>query len=124
MTGGTASAVCIDLNYALIESTLAAMHNSEADPPVTVLTRDVLPHQFRSKFDKALPGHDDATYDAFVDNTIRFLATEFRAAYPHTQFVAAIGNNDTYCDDYQMTPNSPFFANFTAAWGIPAAPNG
>jgi sphingomyelin phosphodiesterase acid-like 3 len=113
-----------DTNYALLESTLEAMRNAEEDPPVIVLTGDFLAHHFRAKFDKALPGRDEATYDAFVDNTIRFLAAEFRAAYPHTQFVATIGNNDTYCDDYQMAPNSPFFANFSAAWGIPAAPNG
>ncbi len=113
-----------DANYALLESTLDAMRNAEDDPPVIVLTGDFLAHHFRTKFDKALPGNDEATYDAFVDNTIRFLASEFRAAYPHAQYVATIGNNDTYCDDYQMAPNSPFFAHFAAAWGLPATPNG
>lgn len=113
-----------DTNYSLLESALDAMRNAQSEPPAIILTGDFLAHHFREKFNKALPGRDDAAYAAFVDSTIAFLASEFRAAYPHAQFVPAIGNNDSYCGDYQSTPNSPFFAKFAAAWGLQANTNG
>ena len=113
-----------DTNYPLLESTLDAMRNVQGDPPAIILTGDFLAHHFREKFNKALPGRDDAAYAGFVDNTIQFLATEFRTAYPHAVFVATIGNNDGYCGDYQSTPGSPFFAKFAAAWGVNATNNG
>lgn len=113
-----------DTNYPLLESALDAMRNAQSDPPAIILTGDFLAHHFREKFNKALPGRDDATYASFVDNTIAFLANEFREAYPHAKFVPAIGNNDSYCGDYQSTPNSPFFEKFAAAWGIPENTNG
>lgn len=113
-----------DTNYPLLESTLDAMRNARSDAPVILLTGDFLAHHFREKYNKALPGRSDAAYAAFVDNTILFLATEFRAAYPHAQFVPTIGNNDGYCGDYQSTPGSPFFAKFAAAWDLGASTNG
>ena len=105
-----------DTNDALFESALDAMHSADSEPDVILVTGDFLAHEFRSRFDRLAKIHDDATYDAFVDKTIAFLALEFRAAFPRARILPVIGNNDGYCDDYGSTPGSPFLAHMAAAW--------
>jgi sphingomyelin phosphodiesterase acid-like 3 len=106
-----------DTNFPLLESALEAMRNVVESPRVVMITGDFLGHSFRKHFDAAVRDHDDAHYRAFVDNTIRFLATEFREAFPRSQFVIVLGNNDSYCGDYQIEPGSPFLARVAASWG-------
>jgi hypothetical protein len=106
-----------DTNFALLESSLDAMRNAESDPPVVIVSGDFLAHGFRDKFNRSAHNHDDAHYDSFVDETIRFLAIEFRTAFPRARLLPVIGNNDGYCGDYQSTPSSPFLATVASAWG-------
>lgn len=106
-----------DTNFPLLESALEAMHNVAGTPPVVLLTGDFLGHDFRKHFDAEVREHDDEHYRAFVDNTMRFLANEFRQAFPRSQFVIVLGNNDSYCGDYQLTPGSAFLAKTAASWG-------
>jgi sphingomyelin phosphodiesterase acid-like 3 len=110
------SAYFSDTNYALLESALDEMRRREPDPPVVVITGDFLGHSFDDTFKKLEPQEPGATYDAFVDKTIAFLAAEFDARFPRAQFVIVVGNNDGYCGDYRSTPGSPFLANMARAW--------
>ncbi len=106
-----------DTNFALLESALEAMRNEVASPRVVMIAGDFLAHDFRKHFDADVRVHDDAHYRIFVDDTIRFLAIEFRQAFPRSQFVIALGNNDSYCGDYALEPGSAFLANVAASWG-------
>lgn len=106
-----------DTNFPLLESTLDEMRNQVNAPPVVIITGDFLAHGFREKFNRSVRNHDDAHYAAFVDDTMRFLANEFRLAFPRARLIPAIGNNDNACADYQPNPGSPFFASMAAAWG-------
>jgi hypothetical protein len=114
--GDPLSEVGRDTNDALFESALEAMHSAVSDPAVVIVAGDFLAHDFRAKFDRVAKVHDDASYDAFVDKTIAFLALEFRAAFPHAHLLPVIGNNDGYCADYGSAPLSPFLAHFAASW--------
>ena len=106
-----------DTNYALLESTLAAMRRAEPDPPVVVVAGDFLAHEFPETFRTLSPGATERAYDAFVDGTIAFLALELGRSFPRAQFVVTVGNNDGYCGDYRSTPDSPFLAHMALAWG-------
>jgi hypothetical protein len=48
--------------------------------------------------------------------TMRALAQEFNHAFPHAQFVLVLGNEDSSCGDYQVSPNSPFLRAVAQAW--------
>lgn len=106
-----------DTNFALLESALDGMRNQVNDPPVVIISGDFLAHQFRAKFDRVARNHDDSHYASFVDATIRFLADEFRSAFPRARLLPVIGNNDSYCGDYQGAPSSAFLASMAASWG-------
>lgn len=106
-----------DTNFALLESALEGMRNQVSDPPVVIISGDFLAHKFRDKFDRLVRDHDDAHYASFVDNTIRFLAGEFRTAFPRARLLPVIGNNDSSCGDYQGAPSSAFLASMASSWG-------
>lgn len=105
-----------DTNFALLESALAAMRVRAPAPAVVVVAGDFLAHEFPKRFAAADPGAAPGAYDAFVDKTLAFLASELDAAFPRAQFLVTVGNNDGYCDDYAATPGSPFLARMASAF--------
>ena len=114
---GQVAGIGSDTNYALLKKALIGMREANASPPKAIVyAGDFLAHRFRSKFDASATRHDDESYDAFVDKTIAFLSDEFRASFPHALIYPAIGNNDSYCGDYNGAPGSPFLAHLAAAW--------
>lgn len=90
-----------DTNEALLVSLLAEMKRLAPDPPVIVMAGDFLAHYIR-------PGTAGPTMIA--------LAKRFGAAFPHTQFLMALGNEDSDCGDYAVTPDSNFLRIVTKAW--------
>ncbi len=105
-----------DTNIALLESALAAMRAVAPNPPVILIGGDSLAHHFRDTFFQLEPGAPEATYEAFVDKTMAFLALEFDRMYPGAQFLITLGNNDGYCGNYKSTPKSAFLAHMATAW--------
>ena len=105
-----------DTNDALLELTLDGARSAVPDPRVVVVAGDFLAHDFRAKFARTAKVHDDAAYDAFVDKSVAFLAWELAAAFPRARLLPVIGNNDSYCGDYQSTPHDAFLAHMAAAW--------
>jgi sphingomyelin phosphodiesterase acid-like 3 len=105
-----------DTNFALFESALRAMQATLRNPPVVIVAGDSMAHHFPEQFAKFAPSEPQSAYDSFVDKTIAFLALEFKSAFPNSQFLIAIGNNDGYCGNYMSTPNSPFLAHMAKSW--------
>ncbi len=111
-----------DTNYPLLESALEGMRNETDAPDVVIIAGDFIAHDFRKKFQATVRGRDERAYDAFVDKTILFLANEFRTAFPHAKFLPVVGNNDSYCGDYESEPHSPFLAHMAMAWQPSVSP--
>ena len=80
---------------------LQRMRTVDPDPPVVVVGGDLLAHDM----DRA---HATATMVA--------IARDFNRIYPHAQFVLTLGNNDSNCGDYGLTPNSAFLREVARAW--------
>jgi hypothetical protein len=97
---GTLAPYGYDSDRALLASTIAAMRRTEPDPPVVVITGDLLAHHF----------HGDALA------TMREIAGDFDRAFPRAQFVLAPGNNDDPCGDYRIGAESPYLRAFAAIW--------
>jgi predicted phosphodiesterase len=105
-----------DTNYALLESALGAMRNAVDEPQVVIVAGDFLTHDFREKFARASNAHDEASYEAFVDKTIAFLAQEFQLAFPHARILPVIGESDGYCGEFQNGASTAFLAHMSAEW--------
>ncbi len=90
-----------DTNAALLESALAEMRRLAPNPPVVVMAGDFLAHHFKR---------------ADAGPTMIALARRFDRAFPRAQFVMALGNEDSDCGDYAVTPNSAFLRTVAAAW--------
>jgi hypothetical protein len=109
-----------ETNYPLLESSLEAMRNAVADPPVVIVAGDLLAAGLHAKFVNDASSHDDASYQAFVDKTVAFLAQEFHAAFPRSLILPVVGANDGYCGLGQSGTNTPFLANAAAAFSAGA----
>jgi sphingomyelin phosphodiesterase acid-like 3 len=90
-----------DTNAALLTSAVNEMRRLAPHPPVVVMAGDFLAHHFKSA--TAIP-------------TMVGLARRFDRAFPHAQFVIALGNEDSACGDYAVAPNSAFLRAVAAAW--------
>ncbi len=105
-----------DTNAPLFLLALAQMKAIAPNPQVVFISGDFLAHKYREQWKASAADNSDAAFGAFVDKTIAYIAHEFDAAYPHAQFVIALGNNDSPCGDYAAAPHSAFLAHFEAAW--------
>jgi len=90
-----------DTNAALLTSALNEMRRVAPNPPVVVMAGDFLVHHFKN---------------ADAAPTMIALARQFDRAFPHAQFVIALGNEDSACGDYGVGPNSAFLRAAALAW--------
>ena len=97
-----------DTTSPLLASALAAMRRALPRPDFVVMTGDFLAHNFRARFDAAAKDHSEAAYRAFVRRTMRFLALSLERNFPRTPILPVLGNNDSYCGDYRLTPGGAF----------------
>lgn len=96
-----------DSNYPLLKSMLAATQQSGPFDYI-VYTGDYLSHGFM----RELRGFtsDKATQKDFAVKTVDFVNLMIANAFPSLPLVATLGNNDSACDDYNLTPGADILA--------------
>jgi predicted phosphodiesterase len=90
-----------DTNAALLASLFGELRQVAPAPPVVFIAGDFLSHGFPV---------------AKATATMVDLAGRFDRAFPHSQFVIALGNNDSDCGDYEATLDGPFLSAVAKAW--------
>ena len=90
-----------DPDPALLRSALSAMKRVNPRPPVIVIAGDFLAHSFDDKL--AIP-------------TMRSIARQLDRAFPASQFVLVLGNEDSACGDYGEPSGSAFLRAVAIAW--------
>jgi hypothetical protein len=90
-----------DTNGALLDAAIAEMRRVDPRAPVVVIDGDYLGHTF---------------HWADAETVMSDLARRFDAAFPHAQFVIALGNEDSDCGDYETAPRSAFLRAVARAW--------
>ncbi len=108
-----------DSNYALLKSTLDDARSRLAAPDFILYPGDYLAHQWQAKYDAlAKKSHDSdpVAYRRFTTKTMQFLAREFRIRWPNSPIIGTLGNNDSFCGNYSITPQGPFLAMFADVW--------
>lgn len=90
-----------DTNAVLFAGALREMRALDPDPPVVVISGDLLAHNI----DRAR-----------ATSTAVAIARDFDRVYPRAQFILTLGNDDSNCGDYSVAPNSPFLRDVARAW--------
>jgi len=68
-------------------------------------TGDILAHDFKDEFLKA--GGIESEYVGFVIKTMRFVDRMLKQSFPGVPLIGALGNNDSTCGDYMLSPTDP-----------------
>ena len=92
-----------DANYAVLTSALANMKAQLPHPAFIIIAGDFIWHNARPQ-DSVLKR-----------KTIQFIAQLFKERFPDTPVIPAMGNNDTYGEDYALQ-DPKFLADFAHAW--------
>ncbi len=86
------------------------MEMAAPDAKFITLSGDLIAHSFPCKYKKLMPQSTPEEYRQFVEKTIKFVLGSLRGAFPAAPVYAALGNNDSDCDDYKVDANSDFLA--------------
>ncbi|HEU4560063.1 MAG TPA: metallophosphoesterase [Longimicrobium sp.] len=102
-----------DSNFPLLQSAAAAIRQRAPKPAFVVITGDFLGHSFESKYQGVFG--DTTGVGAFADSTMAFMAGWAATLVPAgVPIYPSIGNNDSGCDDYGMSPS--FFQSAARSW--------
>ncbi|OYY90879.1 MAG: hypothetical protein B7Y45_05500 [Sphingomonas sp. 28-66-16] len=96
-----------DTNYPLLKSALAAAQSAGPFDYI-VYTGDYLSHGFVPQLQGYIA--DPATQKAFTVKTVDFVNLMIAEAFPAVPLVATLGNNDSACGDYNLTPDADILA--------------
>lgn len=96
-----------DSNYPLLASTLTAAQPAKPYDYV-VVTGDYLAHGFEDQLGELT--RDPAAQQAFTAKTVSFVNRMLGQAFPGLPLIATLGNNDSVCGDYQLTPGGDILA--------------
>lgn len=105
-----------DVNDPLLRAAVAEMKTQLPAPAFVMISGDFLAHKFQQKYQQYATDKSQTAYTAFVKKTIAYVASVLRDAWPHVRIYPVLGNNDSDCGDYAVTPDSPFLANFRDTW--------
>jgi sphingomyelin phosphodiesterase acid-like 3 len=103
-----------DASFELFSSSLRAMRSSAPDAAFILISGDLIAHSFSCKYKTLLPDSPADDYRLFVEKTIDFVIEAVRHQFPGIPVLAALGNNDSDCDDYQLDPHGQFLARQSA----------
>jgi hypothetical protein len=95
-----------DSSFPLLVSMLAAAKGPAYD--YVLSTGDIVSHDFKDEFLKV--GGVESEYAGFVIKTMRFVDRMLKDAFPGVPLIAVLGNNDSTCDDYMLSPRDPMLA--------------
>ncbi|MBL9175195.1 MAG: metallophosphoesterase, partial [Verrucomicrobiales bacterium] len=109
----------MDSPWPLIRGALDDARAQVPKPDFILLPGDFLTHRWNTNYNRLAPrsrATDPAAFEAFTRRVLEFLAHEVRRAFPDTPILPVLGNEDSDCGDYQITPASPFLQQVAELW--------
>jgi hypothetical protein len=105
-----------DSNYNLFVSALKHAARSAPKAEFVLLAGDWLAHGFSDTYYQYAGSRDPQGLHEFIDKTITFLTRRVREQFPDIPIYPALGNEDSYCGDYQLQPKGEFLRRTADAW--------
>ncbi len=104
-----------DSNAALISSALADARQRCPRPDFILCAGDFLSHDWEEAFDRAAPGvrkTQPEVFSQFTINSLKFVAGQIARHFPGIPLYPTLGNEDSFCGDYELTPGGLFLRDF------------
>jgi sphingomyelin phosphodiesterase acid-like 3 len=101
----------IDTPYALFQSSLDAMKEKAPDAKFALLSGDLLVHNLACRFKTLLPSRPESDYKAFVAKMTAYVLDQTRLSLKDVTVYAALGNNDSACEDYALDAEDQYLAD-------------
>jgi sphingomyelin phosphodiesterase acid-like 3 len=100
-----------DTNYALFASSLVAFAKSADAADFAIVPGDLIAHEFERKAAEALDvTPSDAKVRDLAIKTTLFVGNSLGRALPDKPIILALGNNDSDCGDYEITPGGRYLS--------------
>ena len=98
-------------DWQLYQSALNAAKKALPRPDAILLTGDFLPHANRQYYEMYTGDTSDVGYRSFVYKTFGFVSGQIAERWPGVPLLPVLGNNDSYIDDYEITPEGAFLSD-------------
>jgi sphingomyelin phosphodiesterase acid-like 3 len=105
-----------DSNYNLFVSALRHAARAAPEAEIILLAGDWLAHGFADSYYEHAGNRDPQGLYEFIDKTIAFITQRIREQFPYTAIYPALGNEDSYCGDYQLQPGGEFLRRTADTW--------
>ena len=105
-----------DTNYNLFLSALNKMRAVNPRPHFIVMTGDFISHDFGMNFQQSTGITNRDTLFSFVFKTLQFVTNTIESYFPGIPLLPALGNNDSYCGDYQAETSGVFYPQVGKLW--------
>lgn len=108
----------VDATNDLLLSSFAAGAGASQHTAFVLVGGDLLVHRIDCRYHKLIDpsGKDAAGLAAFEAKVVRYELSALRQRFPTTPVYAALGNNDTGCEDYAMDENSDYLRSLTGSF--------
>ncbi len=113
-----------DANYPLFRSAIENMKKSLPEPKGILISGDFLAHSFIANFKTYAKTDDQTEVRSFVKKTLQFILNSLTNAFPNTRIYPTLGNNDSYCGDYNIKAAGPFLSMLAEVWQPIVDPDG
>jgi hypothetical protein len=107
-----------DSNYNLFVSVLRHAASAAPKADFILLAGDWLAHGFSDSYYRYAGNRDPRGLYEFMDKTIAFLTQLMREQFPNVPIYPALGNEDSYCGDYQLQPEGEFLRRTADIWKV------
>lgn len=107
-----------DTNYALFKSLLAELQQitNKSNPQFVLVLGDFFDHDLQKNYKKYSHDKSNLGYVKFVKKTMQFLTYKLNQTFPHINIYPALGNVDSYGNDYSVMPYGDFLHDLTSIW--------
>jgi sphingomyelin phosphodiesterase acid-like 3 len=107
-----------DSNYNLFVSALRYAALAAPRAEMILLAGDWLAHGFVETYYEYAGNRDPRGLVEFIDKTIVFVTQRIREQFPDIPIYPALGNEDSYCGDYQLQPGGEFLRRTADTWKV------
>lgn len=111
-----------DTGWKLFKSALTEMKSVNGNPDFITINGDFLAHSFESNFyqhadttGKGEKANRAALHD-FTIKTMDYIVNSIEASFPGATLFPTLGNNDSFCGDYEISINGSFLSRTAPIW--------
>lgn len=104
-----------DTGWKLFQSALSAMKAVNPNPEFITINGDFLAHSFESNF-QTYATTDTAALHDFTVKTMKYIVSSIEKTFPGTALFPTLGNNDSFCGDYEIATPGSFLTRTAPIW--------